>query len=559
MKKCFIACIVLALCRCASAGEDPEILIRQAPAAWQYSSIIPVRIDIRSSRPTRVDVSVFSSRYGNTATIEQSAAVGANSTASLEFASLPTEGASVRIRCEAGGRTVEREFYRDSFDHPYKYNSYPLQAFCGNGLMLRELSAFTNPSSGDDIASETISLEELPRQWQSYASLFGILILDAAEAGRLGPDQRHAIGMWVKWVGGRVLLAGESAEEAAVALGLAARPEPTARIGATKGYRQMAGWVYCQAEANAAEAAEIIEGAKAGYLDRFDFDMDSLMLQRRSLWWLLEGLGGVSVAAMIACLILLGLVMGPLNYWYIVRKRRNSLLFFITTPAIALFGTLAIIAASMAGEGFGGTYREHAVLFRRAGSDEGMLVDARGIRPGFFAPELVYPDEALLNPMWRGWQSENYAMRIGNGQRLSSGWVKPRSASGVLAALPVACRMNVEIEKDGDEWVAVNNLGYEISLVTARLPDNRVGRAEWVKPGERKRLIVERESGHMRRVYDGVSEMTALHFTHEAVQVVAKCSGLPYIADWGVNGSRIDGAYYYVAVAADGGEAADDE
>ncbi len=53
---------------------------------------------------------------------------------------------------------------------------------------------------------------------------------------------------------------------------------------------------------------------------------------------------------------------------------------------------------------------------------------------------------------------------------------------------PVISRMNVEVRREGDEYFAVNNLGFSLYKVVVRLPDGGYAQAETIVSGGQARL-----------------------------------------------------------------------
>ncbi|MCC8180703.1 MAG: hypothetical protein LIP23_07325, partial [Planctomycetes bacterium] len=264
-----------------------------------------------------------------------------------------------------------------------------------------------------------------------------------------------------------------------------------------------------------------------------------------------EGLGRLPVLYIALALICMGLLLGPINFWYVKRKRR-ALLFFITTPLIALIGTAAIYVLSLLGEG-GGRFIQYALLGTAADGGEAFVIDARMIRTGFFQPTPTFVDDAAIMPLPQGYQRKLYQIDTTDGVTLESGWLPPRLVSGIVSARRVVSRLNIELVPDGEDFKLINNLGFSIVTVAALLPGGGIGWAQAVPPGGETVLRRENNRTRFDRLLGKVAEMTGPDGWQQA-RLVAECDGLPYLDDGGLGGVCESGVYMYCQLGGIGEE-----
>lgn len=524
---------------------DPEIIVREAPQAWNSIGYYPVTIDMRSQRGAEVDVTITRDRGWGRNILTRRVAIPSNSSLRAEM-TFPSP--FFRVSYHSGEINDQRSLGFRSDHRNYLEDGYPAPLACLNSFMLRELELLDATLKPPGTIHSSLSLDEVPGRWQSYVGLASMLVANARETASLRPEQREAITIWVRWFGGRIWLVGEDAATAAANMGLSVNvPEGRNEDGA--GVRRFPlgnGNVYLQQEANAATLVENLP--KTGiinplmgyfFLDYSDSETPGM--------WLLESLAGVSTNIIIVTLVILGLVMGPVNYFFI-RSRRNSLLFFVTTPLIAIFGAIAIIGGAFFGEGMASGYNQFALLARNSVTGDSMLFDMRGVRAGFFAPSPRFSSDSLVVPITRRGETSEHVTDVSDGVTLTAGWLKPRFPSGFLVMRPVISRMGLSLEQEAGEWYIVNDMGYHVSQVAARRPDGEYGWAEDVAPGERKILRSDEDDSRLRGLYQRLKRLTDERPAFLGVTLVAQCEGLPYIEEGGMDSRKLSGEYYYALV-----------
>ncbi|TWT89928.1 hypothetical protein Mal64_03100 [Pseudobythopirellula maris] len=207
---------------------------------------------------------------------------------------------------------------------------------------------------------------------------------------------------------------------------------------------------------------------------------------------LIPGVGLAPVMEFQGLITLFVLVIGPLNYWLLMRRHRLSLL-VLTVPACALLVTLGFFAYAMLGDGFGNRARVRSVtLIDQTGPRAGEAVCWSrlsmycGLTPqgGLRMPSdtVVYP----ISPISSDWLQEGVAeqtrvmrwadveegasesQEIDGSQHLSQGWISGRSPVQYLtiAARQTDKRLRFAEEESG--MSVRNGLGAPLTLLYAR-------------------------------------------------------------------------------------------
>lgn len=398
-------------------------------------------------------------------------------------------------------------------------------------------------------------LDRLPASWRGYAGMFARIALTPDVVDALTPEQRAALVDWVVWSGGRLWIVHPAQDgarddddakktfdpaplrDAARRLGFALdRLAPDAprhpheeRYGVRTGRLVLADPAHTRkphrrfgpepsgpavADPGRADPPAVHPTAPTGL---FPWNatgenpaFNSLFADIRA--GLSPGLIGVLLAAF-------GLLLGPVNF-HIVRRRKQPLLFFFTTPLLALAGMALVGSVAVLLEGVG-TRRHEAVLLAldedadpSPGGSNAFHFNARVVYAGFLTPRVRFPDDnRLVYPIRRRLNTSAapvphgpvrpaayekrppYLTRIDTdgSVHLDSGWIVPRERSGLLVARPLAARAPLEGRQvdgdapDGGYYEIVNHADASLLHVALRLPDGRVVTLdERVPPGGRR-------------------------------------------------------------------------
>ncbi len=246
----------------------------------------------------------------------------------------------------------------------------------------------TTPTN-DDAQMGHARFDDLARSWGAYTSL-DLVVLDART--ELPPEAGlEPIVAWVR-SGGMLLVAGPRGRELALERGSIApwmEPRFRAELSGQEAqhcgmgllvFHGSEGWM--DDEALLASSYELAseEHDMAPRLDGISRASESELA--------LPGIGELPYQVFVLLLILFGIVIGPLNFLWIARKRRPVLL-LVTIPAIALFTTVALLVYGIYFQG----------LDVKLASQSMALLDERLHRASCVERRLVYagmsPGEGL--------------------------------------------------------------------------------------------------------------------------------------------------------------------
>lgn len=541
----FAALLLMALAAGAGRAEEQwELSFDVRGMELESQGYTPIYLDIKNPRKQRVEVELIGSNYsGSKFNFTRQINLGESVDLRLELPVPSIAAYNIKLH-QQHGRTLDNYFHPKSSSR-YGGPGSQQSLYVINNFQLRELSEHLSKNRRGSQPTEaiTIQAESLPVLWQSYAGLRGVMLLGTGDLGKLSDRQREALAQWVRWGSGRLWLIGKDARETAAALNLPlgqARSRPASGI---ERHDVLTGQVWLKEDADfsrwrdtdIAPLRGIVSELSAGNLATFSSGNG-----------LLEDLGLISAWAITGILLLLGVTLGPVNYWYIHRKR-SLLLFFLTTPLLALVGSLAVFGYSALSEGWSAKYKEAALLIGESGSEAGAVYHALGIYSGLTGRILQYPDNALLFPFRKGGESEQtFSADLTSGIRLTGGWVSPRTPSGILSVTPVTARMGIEISRENGRYFALNTLTHTVRRLAVTLEDGGSAVAANIAPGERRELQRAKdgkERDELRGRINGYFHSLAF----ADLRILAECEGLPYLTDNGLGGDRLSGAYFYAA------------
>jgi hypothetical protein len=202
------------------------------------------------------------------------------------------------------------------------------------------------------------------------------------------------------------------------------------------------------------------------------------------------GVRGVPVYGFMALITVFAVLIGPVNYFYLRRKRLLWLL-LVTVPAMALATSLLLLGYSVAAHGFSirSRIRDLTVLDQKSHSAVTVsrlalfagVAPARGMQ---FSPETavypVFPPTAEPGAFTVDW-TEN--------QSLTSGWLLSRTRTQFLTIRHAEQRARVDVKPGRDGGLAiVNGLPWELEAVLVADASGRLSSARNVLPGATESL-----------------------------------------------------------------------
>lgn len=308
----------------------------------------------------------------------------------------------------------------------------------------------------------------LPTNWLGFTSLRAV-ILRAHEWQQLDEDQKAALLTWTACGGDLLYLDGDST----AIIGTSARtggPAPAVRA-----------YLFGRIHSLTSDAV-----ARSGldsvlkYAERFQDSNWSLPANRASDWGiiaargfrlLIPGVDGVPARAYLLILIAFSLLIGPVNYWLLWR-RRQQVLFVLTAPAIAAIFILVLGVYVAAGEGLG--VRGRAMTFtmldqvrKQAVTRASVSMYAAGMAPAgglrFARDVAVFP----IGPRGDG-AREFISLDLTETQQFSTGVLQARAPANVEQTGFRTARERVAISWQNGKPSVVNGLDATISALLYR-------------------------------------------------------------------------------------------
>lgn len=206
--------------------------------------------------------------------------------------------------------------------------------------------------------------------------------------------------------------------------------------------------------------------------------------------FLIEGVGRAPVIAFQVFITIFTLVIGPLNY-FVLRRRKQLYFLIMTVPALALLTTALLLGYSVASEGFGvrtrvrsvtmlDQVRGEAVSWSRVSYYAG-LAPTGGLR--FSADTAVYPIEP--DGSAPGYRMVDWT----EGQHLTSGWLLSRTPMQlfVISHRQAGEQLAVAAD-DGGHLRVTNNLGAAVRFLVLADDEGALYTADNLPRGARELL-----------------------------------------------------------------------
>ncbi len=310
--------------------------------------------------------------------------------------------------------------------------------------------------------------ERLPSTWLGYSTL---------RAGAIGGDewkalddaQQSALRTWVA-AGGDLLMV-----DGATDLVLPGR-EPTENDAADAPMSHLFGHVHAlRSDMIADEAAfdAVVTAIPSNGRDGWRLpanrasDWDQMS---RNFRLPIPEIGEVRARAFLAILAIFAIVIGPVNYLFLQRWRRQALL-VVTAPLISIAFVFLLGAYVVAGEGFGVHSRIASLTMLDQSGQQAATRAIVSMYAAGRAPSggLVFARDAAVLPALGENVPELVALDVGGGQRFSAGLLPARTPTSfeVITVGPARQRLVVTRTTDGALEVA-NGLGATMTSLVVR-------------------------------------------------------------------------------------------
>ena len=317
-----------------------------------------------------------------------------------------------------------------------------------------------------------LSPDRVPESWLGLTSLRAVAVAPT-EWGRLTPQQKESILTWAA-SGGDLIVVDGSLD---TVLSADARP-----VGFQTA--KAATYNYYLGHIHLVGSDDIRTNGFTSVMSRVSIAIpyaDWTLPVNRSKDWTytssggfrlpIEGVGGVPTKAYLSMLLLFTVVIGPLNYLYLWRKRLQVLL-VLTVPLISLVFIGVLTAYAFIGEGL--TVRGRAATFtvldqttKHAATRSSVSMYAGGIAP---SGGLMFPPQFAIFPQGTDGTGprEQVSIDFTDSQRFSNGMLQARSPSNFEQIAFGPARERLNIERSGNEFSVVNGLGSAVTQLYYR-------------------------------------------------------------------------------------------
>ena len=388
---------------------------------------------------------------------------------------------NIRFEIRENGRTVERFNYA-SFQSRVAYSDASVlivadpstalgRAAPGWQRLNAPVAGTTRPAS-PPARDFVLEPARIPANWLGFTSLRAVMI-GPHEWQQLDDTQKSALLSWTA-SGGDLLLVNADLSTL-FPPGQAPRdPGPDRRV---RGY--FFGRIHLLT--SDAVAAAGIDGVLKAADAAQDPDW-ALPANRSSDWGVIAGRGfrlpipgieGVPARAYLSILIAFSLLIGPVNYRFL-RRRRQQVLMVLTVPLISTLFILFLGGYVLAGEGLGVHGRAASFTMldqarRQAATRLSVSLYAAGMSPG---GGLRFPRDTAVFPIGRSGSgsTERLFLDLTDAQRFADGVIQARSPTNFEQIAFRSARERLSFNREADGRISVvNGLGATLTTLLYRV------------------------------------------------------------------------------------------
>ena len=179
------------------------------------------------------------------------------------------------------------------------------------------------------------------------------------------------------------------------------------------------------------------------------------------LLFLIPGIGGVPVVMFLVLITIFSVVIGPLNYFVLAKRKRLHLL-ILTIPGIALVTSLLLFGYTLVAHGFGVKARSRSLTWVDQTNQSAVTINRLSLYAGQ-APSagMKFSRDTAVFPIW----PEHEGFEAGqvdwtDSQVLTSGWLRSRTRTQFLTVAHSAERGRIEVTPQANDRLTVAN-GFE--------------------------------------------------------------------------------------------------
>lgn len=183
--------------------------------------------------------------------------------------------------------------------------------------------------------------------------------------------------------------------------------------------------------------------------------------------FLIPGVTSVPVYAFLVLMTLFTIIIGPLNYIFL-RRRKKTYMLLLTIPAIAFITSLTLFVYSTLAYGFRVTARSRSLTVLDQRANTAVALSRISLFAGIAPSEgLTFSPDTAVFPMWAPMQfarahygqSQFESGRVvwGEQQRLTDGWLRSRTRTQFVTVQHRTERGRLEIEASSPSTLRISN------------------------------------------------------------------------------------------------------
>lgn len=177
--------------------------------------------------------------------------------------------------------------------------------------------------------------------------------------------------------------------------------------------------------------------------------------------FLIPGIGGVPVVMFLVLITIFAVVIGPLNYFVLARRKQLHLL-LLTIPALALVTSCLLFGYTIVAHGFSVKARSRSLTFVDQAAQSAVTFSRLSLYAGQ-APSagMQFSRDTAVYPIWpESEQFEAGQVDWTNSQNLTSGWLRSRTRTQFLTVGHRTERGRLEVTSPSPDKLTVAN-GFE--------------------------------------------------------------------------------------------------
>ena len=179
------------------------------------------------------------------------------------------------------------------------------------------------------------------------------------------------------------------------------------------------------------------------------------------LMFLIPGIGGVPVVMFLVLITIFSIVIGPLNYFVLARRKQLHLL-LLTIPALAFVTSLLLFGYTVVAHGFSVKARCRSLTFIDQPAKSAVTFNRLSLYAGQAPSQgMQFSRDTAVYPIWpESEEFESGQLDWTNTQALTSGWLRSRTRTQFLTVGHRTERGRLEVTASGPDKLTVAN-GFE--------------------------------------------------------------------------------------------------